>query len=360
MTSGLPGAARRGDALEDVRLRAPSSRSGGSRRARARRRRGSTRRRARGRGSAGRSRSARAPPWLGRRPRRPGGRGARAAARVSSATASSVSPPARAGRALDQQRVAVEVVVALERLDEQVVQREPHRPAPVRVAAEEARVGLARQRSGPGAARLRGAGWRGGRGGTSRASARRTGDRNSRSSSTYRSTRSRRSRVGMARSRCSSFSSGCMHAMVRARSGLFSRNHSSRARKSGSDARCSASSDSTANSGMSPTIERTRSGTTCPSTQRLVVVEAVLLVPEPGPAELVHRRGDADEVLEELRGDVGVRRVLARELERDREHRGAVERHPGRGVGLLQPPAPGQRLRAVEEADVVEARGSRP
>src|SRR6185295_7165157 len=43
----------------------------------------------------------------------------------------------RAGRALDPQAVAVEVVVALERLHDEVVQREPHGPAPVRVAPEE-------------------------------------------------------------------------------------------------------------------------------------------------------------------------------------------------------------------------------
>ncbi len=36
----------------------------------------------------------------------------------------------------------------------------------------------------------------------------------------------------------------------------------------------------------------------------LVVVEAVLLVPESGAAERVDGVGDVDEVLEELRGDV--------------------------------------------------------
>src|SRR5439155_4410806 len=48
----------------------------------------------------------------------------------------------RAGRALDAQRVAVEVVIALERLDHQVVHGKPDRPAPVGVAAEEPGVGL--------------------------------------------------------------------------------------------------------------------------------------------------------------------------------------------------------------------------
>ena len=59
------------------------------------------------------------------------------------------------------------------------------------------------------------------------------------------------------------------------------------------------SSTSTAKSGMSPTIERTRSGSGG-RRQQLVVVEAVLLVPQAGAAEGVHGVGDRDEVLEEL------------------------------------------------------------
>src|SRR5437899_7217117 len=42
-----------------------------------------------------------------------------------------------AGRQGDQQVVAVEVVQPLQRLDEQVIQREPDWPAPVRVATEQ-------------------------------------------------------------------------------------------------------------------------------------------------------------------------------------------------------------------------------
>jgi hypothetical protein len=53
-----------------------------------------------------------------------------------------VEAPARAGRELDLEVVAVEVVVALERFDDQEVDREPHRAAPVRVAAEQAGVRL--------------------------------------------------------------------------------------------------------------------------------------------------------------------------------------------------------------------------
>ena len=47
------------------------------------------------------------------------------------------------GRALDLKLVAVEVVVALQRLDQQKVDREPDRPAPVGVAAEQAGVRFA-------------------------------------------------------------------------------------------------------------------------------------------------------------------------------------------------------------------------
>src|SRR5436190_23638397 len=59
-------------------------------------------------------------------------------------------------------------------------------------------------------------------------------------------------------------------------------------------------------------------------------------------------------MLEELRGDVLVGRVLACQLEGDEEHRAAEERHPGRAVGLLEVAAGGQRLRPIEDPDVVE------
>src|SRR5256712_6259196 len=47
-----------------------------------------------------------------------------------------IHEPPRAGGTLDAQVVAVEVGVALKRLDEQVVHREPHRAAPVGVAPQ--------------------------------------------------------------------------------------------------------------------------------------------------------------------------------------------------------------------------------
>src|SRR5207248_11701723 len=49
-----------------------------------------------------------------------------------------------AGRTLDTQAVTVEVVITLERLDEEVIDREPDGAAPVGVAAEERGVGFGR------------------------------------------------------------------------------------------------------------------------------------------------------------------------------------------------------------------------
>src|SRR6185312_12725344 len=66
------------------------------------------------------------------------------------------------------------------------------------------------------------------------------------------------------------------------------------------------------------------------------------------------RARDRDEVLEELQREIGVRALFFRELARHREHRLAVERHPRGRVGLDQLAAAGQRLAAIEHADVVE------
>ena len=88
-----------------------------------------------------------------------------------------------------------------------------------------------------------------------------------------------------------------------------------------------------------------------------VVVEAIRLVPQADAlvAHVVHGVGDVDEVLEELGGDVLVRRVFPGQLQRDGQHVQAVHAHPGGAVGLLDVPAGRQRGRAVEHADVVEA-----
>ena len=88
---------------------------------------------------------------------------------------------------------------------------------------------------------------------------------------------------------------------------------------------------------------------------KLIVVKAVLFVPQSEAAEGVHRVHDLHEMLEELRGHVFVGRLVAREFDRDREHRAAVESHPRGAVRLLEDGAAGKRFRAVEEADIVEA-----
>ena len=59
-------------------------------------------------------------------------------------------------------------------------------------------------------------------------------------------------------------------------------------------------------------------------------------------------------MLEELGGDVLVGRVLARQLQSDREHVQAKHPHPARAVGLLEISAGGQRRAPVEDADVVQ------
>ena len=63
----------------------------------------------------------------------------------SSATSNSVHCVARAGRALDLEVVAVVRVQVQQAAQDEVVDGEPHRPPPVRVAAEHPGVGLGRQ-----------------------------------------------------------------------------------------------------------------------------------------------------------------------------------------------------------------------
>ena len=100
----------------------------------------------------------------------------------------------------------------------------------------------------------------------------------------------------------------------------------------------SASRTSTAISGISPTMERTLSGLVLAVDVELVVVEAVLLVPEARAAERVHGVGDRDEVLEELGGDVLVGGIVPRQLERHGQHRRGSRtpstpcRRPARGA----------------------------
>ena len=149
-----------------------------------------------------------------------------------------------------------------------------------------------------------------------------------------------------------------MQARLAVRSGRFSMNHSMRRLNDGMRSSSSESSVSTANSGISPTMERTFMGKRSPvGGMQHVVEEAVLLVPHAlavVPA-IAHGVGDVEEVLPELAGDVFVGRIFFRQFERDGQQVQRVHRHPTGAVGLLEMAAGGQRRAAVEDANVVEA-----
>src|SRR6476661_2838290 len=63
-------------------------------------------------------------------------------------------------------------------------------------------------------------------------------------------------------------------------------------------------------------------------------------------------------MLEELRRDVLVSGSRPGEFERHAQHGGAIKGHPGGAVCLLQLASARQRVRAIEEADVIEAEES--
>ena len=87
-----------------------------------------------------------------------------------------------------------------------------------------------------------------------------------------------------------------------------------------------------------------------------VVKETVFFIPHARVAARVdRRRGDGNEVLEELERHVHVGRVVQRQLHADIEHVQAEERHPRGAVGLFEVAAGRQRRAAVEDADVVQA-----
>ena len=61
---------------------------------------------------------------------------------------------------------------------------------------------------------------------------------------------------------------------------------------------------------------------------QMVVVEAIIIIPESGPSEFIHRLNDPGEVGDELRTHVGVDRVMDGEFQRHAQHGEAVEGHP--------------------------------
>src|SRR5205809_8058317 len=60
-------------------------------------------------------------------------------------------------------------------------------------------------------------------------------------------------------------------------------------------------------------------------------------------------------MLEELRGHVFVHWIGLREFQRHGKHGEAIKSHPRSAVRLLQKSAGPQRLRAIENADVIES-----
>ena len=86
-----------------------------------------------------------------------------------------------------------------------------------------------------------------------------------------------------------------------------------------------------------------------------VVEEPILGVPEGAvAADHLHRRADVDVVFEEFRGQTFVDGVGLRQFERDPHHHQREHAHPARGVALLEHSTL-RNLAAIEERDVVEA-----
>ena len=87
-----------------------------------------------------------------------------------------------------------------------------------------------------------------------------------------------------------------------------------------------------------------------------VVEELVLRIPQRRRfhVDAVESAGDVQEVLEELRRDVLVHGVVARQLQRDRQHAERVEAHPRRAVRLADVAGDRERRGPVEHADVVQ------
>ena len=94
--------------------------------------------------------------------------------------------------------------------------------------------------------------------------------------------------------------------------------------------------------------------------ENLVVVEAIVFIPEPVAAEMIDGVHDLDEMLEELRSHVFIGRDDAatgppRQFEGHVEHGESIKGHPCGAVCLFESLAARQGGAAVEDADVVEA-----
>src|SRR5207253_131108 len=87
-----------------------------------------------------------------------------------------------------------------------------------------------------------------------------------------------------------------------------------------------------------------------------VVIKFVRLVPKSDPlaSEIVHRAGDPEEMLEELRRDIFVDGILAGQLKRHSHQVEAKHSHPTGAVALLEMSAAGERRAPIEHADVIQ------
>ena len=88
-----------------------------------------------------------------------------------------------------------------------------------------------------------------------------------------------------------------------------------------------------------------------------VLEEAGVGIPQRHPAVGVAADGvgDGEELLEGLDGDILVVLIFDRQFERHHRHVEREHRYPAGGIGLLQAVARRQRLRPVDDRDVVEA-----
>ena len=82
---------------------------------------------------------------------------------------------------------------------------------------------------------------------------------------------------------------------------------------------------------------------------KVIIIEAVLLIPKPRPlSKLVHSIHNHHKVFEKLRSHVLKHAVLQSNLEGHVQHHHTVERHPGSAVSLLEHTPRGQGAGAVK------------
>ena len=91
-----------------------------------------------------------------------------------------------------------------------------------------------------------------------------------------------------------------------------------------------------------------------------VVIKTVALVPKFGVfvAEIVHRVGNINEMLEKFARHIFVNLVFFGEFERNCQHIQTIHRHPRSAVRLFEMSAGRQFRVAVENADIVQAEKS--